>query len=217
MRIAILVEGETEQAFMPKLRDFLKVHLHGRMPKLDPVAYDGRIPTGDKLQRVVTRLLDCGAQSADVVIALTDVYTGTREFVNAADAKNKMRQWVGVEPRFFPHVAQHDFESWLLPFWSDIQRLAGHNRAAPAGNPELVNHTRPPAYHLKDMYRTGAKGKAYVKPRDAGRILRDNDLLVAARACAELKDFLNTILEQCAALKINANGTDVEPIEEIKP
>lgn len=199
MRIAILVEGETEQAFMPKLRDFLQVRLPGRMPKLDPVAYDGRIPTGEKLRRVVERLLDSGAQSADAVIALTDVYTGIRDFVDADDAKGKMRQWVGNEPRFFPHVAQYDFEAWLLPYWTDIQRLAGHNRAVPAGNPERVNHTKPPAYHLKEVFRTGNKGKAYVKPRDAGRILRDNDLLVSAQACSELKAFLNTILTQCGA------------------
>ena len=199
MRIAILVEGETEQAFMPKLRQFLQVRLPGRMPKLDPVAYDGRIPTAEKLSRVVERLLDSGAQSADAVIALTDVYTGIRDFANANDAKEKMRQWVGNEPRFFPHVAQYDFEAWLLPYWTDIQRLAGHNRTAPAGNPERVNHTKPPAYHLKEVFRTGTKGKAYVKPRDAGRILRDNDLLVSAQACSELKAFLNTILTQCGA------------------
>ena len=199
MRIATLVEGETEQAFMPKLRDFLRERLSGKMPKIDPVVYDGRVPTGDKLRRVVERLLDSGTRSADVVIALTDVYTGSREFADAVDAKEKMRRWVGNEPRFFPHVAQYDFEAWLLPYWKDIQRLAGHNRAVPAGNPEQVNHTKPPAYHLKDIFRTGTKWKAYVKPRDAGRILRDNDLLVSAHACSELKAFLNTILTQCGA------------------
>lgn len=31
----------------------------------------------------------------------------------AADAKQKMREWVGTEPRFFPHAACHDFEAWL--------------------------------------------------------------------------------------------------------
>jgi hypothetical protein len=59
------------------------------------------------------------------VIALTDVYTGTDDFLDAADAKQKMRAWVGKNDRFHPHVAQHDFEAWLLPFWTDIQSLAG--------------------------------------------------------------------------------------------
>jgi hypothetical protein len=45
------------------------------MPKIDPVVYDGRVPTDDKLRRVVERLLDSGTRSADVVIALTDVQT----------------------------------------------------------------------------------------------------------------------------------------------
>jgi hypothetical protein len=72
--------------------------------------------------------------------------------------------------------------------------LAGHNRAAPAANPETVNHTNPPAHRIKEIFRIGRKGKAYVKPRDAGRILGDNDLSVAITQCSELKAFVNTIL-----------------------
>jgi hypothetical protein len=57
MKIAILIEGKTERAFMPALRRFLKGRLAGRMPNLDPMLYDGRIPTGDRLKRDVERLL----------------------------------------------------------------------------------------------------------------------------------------------------------------
>ncbi len=35
---------------------------------------------------------------------------------------------------------------------------------------------------------------SYVKPRDALRILKENDLRVAVDACPELKGFLNTII-----------------------
>lgn len=95
-------------------------------------------------------------------------------------AKDMMREWVGEEPRFYPHVALHDFEAWLLPFWSEIQTLAGSARAVPGVHPENVNHDRPPAHRLQEVFRTGSKGKAYVKPRDAARILRGVDLGVAA-------------------------------------
>lgn len=202
LKIAILIEGATETVFIPKVREFLGARImRNRMPKLDPVAFHGRIPTGAKLRRVVENLLT-ERDSADAVIALTDVYTGTREFLDADDAKTKMREWVGNEPRFYPHAAQHDFEAWLLPFWADIQRLAGSNRGAPGGNPETVNHNNPPAHRLREVFRTGSKGKAYVKPRDAGRILRDNDLTVTANVCPELKAFLNTILIRCGAAAI---------------
>ncbi|TRZ91909.1 MAG: DUF4276 family protein [Rhodocyclaceae bacterium] len=202
VRIAILVEGATEQAFIPKLREFLQARLaSGTMPKLDIVPCDGRVPTGEKLRRIVANLLS-GKNAADAVIALTDVYTGTREFSNAQDAKEKMRGWVGDEPRFSPHVALHDFEAWLLPFWSDIQSLAGSARAIPGAHPEQVNHDKPPAHRLQEVFRTGSKGKAYVKPRDAARILRDNDLAVAAESCPELKAFLNTILLRCGTAAI---------------
>jgi hypothetical protein len=78
------------------------------------------------------------------VIALTDVYTGTRDFVDALDAKSQMRAWVGNNSSFYPHAAQHDFEAWLLPYWSEIQKIAGHNRKAQRGLPETVNHNHPP-------------------------------------------------------------------------
>ena len=48
MRIAILVEGKTERAFKPYLLSHLENRLAGKMPKLDFMPYDGRIPTGNK-------------------------------------------------------------------------------------------------------------------------------------------------------------------------
>ncbi len=195
MKISIIVEGKTERAFMPALRAFLKPRLPDGMPRLDVSPYDGRIPKEGKLRRVVENLLQ-GRNAADHVIALTDVYTGTNppDFQDAADAKAKMRQWVGDEIRFHPHAAQYDFEAWLLPYWPTIQRLAGHNRSAPAGNPETVNHINPPAHRIKEIFEIGKCRGSYVKPRDAGRILRENDLSAAINQCAELKAFVNTVL-----------------------
>ena len=200
MKISILVEGRTEKAFIPHLREYLKNHLSGNMPKLDPFLYDGRIPTRDKLKRVVENLL----QSSDHVIALTDVYTGSKppEFIDAQDAKNKMRQWVGDEPRFHPHVAQYDFEAWLLPYWPTIQRLAQHNKTAPGRNPETVNLNNPPSYRIKEIFESGPRKRSYIKARDATRILRENDHSVAIDRCSELKAFINTILAICGASPI---------------
>jgi hypothetical protein len=111
----------------------------------------------------------------------------------------KTRCGSGSDPndRFYPHAAQHDFEAWLLPFWDDIQKLAGHNRTAPSGTPESVDHTRPPSFHIRNIFRAGRCRDDYSKPRDAARILRGKDLSIAARACPELKAFLNTILTLC--------------------
>jgi hypothetical protein len=203
MRIALIVEGKTEIAFIPYLRVFLENRIAGHMPKLFTVPYDGRIPTEGKLKREVNLLLSDRYRPCDAVIALTDVYTGSPlEFLDASDAKQKMRTWVGNENRFYPHAAQYDFEAWLLPFWDEIQRLAGHNQASPAINPETVNHMNPPAHRLREIFRAGSKNRAYVKPRDAQRILRGKNLLISAQACPELKSFLNTILGLCGAVLI---------------
>ena len=185
-------------AFLPHLRNYLQQQLSGRMPTLDPAPYHGRIPTGEKLARTVQRLLS-GRSASDHVVALTDVYTGISpgDFLDAADAKSKMRQWVGDEPRFHPHAAQYDFEAWLLPYWSRIQQLTGHNRTRPGGSPEQVNHTNPPAYHIKQIFRNGNCRDDYVKPRDAGRILKDQELSLAINQCSELKALINSILKVC--------------------
>jgi hypothetical protein len=197
VRIAILVEGRTETAFKPHLIAFLEARLAGQMPKLDMSPYDGRIPKGEKLRRTVEMLLlpTKKTPAADAVIALTDVYTGTDDFSDAADAKQKMCAWVGSNPRFYPHVAKHDFEAWLLPYWNDIQRLAGHDRKAPPGLPESVNHNRPPSYHVKEIFEVGSCRDSHSKPRDAKRILQGNDLAVAIAKCPELKSFVNTIIQ----------------------
>ena len=193
MKIAILVEGRTEVAFKPHLIAFLKQRLAGKMPKLDFFPKDGRIDKGEKLRRTVEALLR-NKPPADAVIALTDVYTGTRDFKDAADAKKQMREWVGKNDKFYPHAAQYDFEAWLLPFWSDIQKIAGHSRGAPPGSPESVNHNKPPSDRIHEIFEIGTSKRSYSKPRDANRILAGNDLNVAAAQCPELKAFLNTIL-----------------------
>ena len=109
-RIAIIVEGATEKAFEPALRRYLNEKLQGRMPRLKFISEDGRIPTGENLRRDVIRLL---SKDYDTVIALTDVYTGSHppQFVDAADARKKMSEWVGNEPRFYPHAAQYRIRS----------------------------------------------------------------------------------------------------------
>lgn len=181
-------------AFKRHLIAFLQPRLVGHMPRLDFFPYDGRIPKGEDLRRRVENSLSYGNPPSDAVIALTDVYTGTNDFIDAADAKAKMRQWVGANAHFHPHVAQYDFEAWLLPYWTDIQKLAGHNRNAPAGQPETVNHNHPPSKHIEDLFANGKCRSHYSKARDANRILRDKDLQVAANQCPELKRFLNTII-----------------------
>ncbi|MEH2381013.1 MAG: DUF4276 family protein [Nostoc sp.] len=195
MKIAILVEGATEVAFKEKLREFLQTRLGQQMPRLKFIPQHGRIPKEEKLRRVVENLLT-GNSAYDAVIALTDVYTGTNDFQDAADAKAQMMEWVGNNPRFYPHTALHDFETWLLPYWKTIQSLAKHNRSAPSGSPETVNHQKPPSYWIKEIFKSGGR-QDYDKPIHGTKILKDNDLMIAIQSCPELKAFVNQIVSLC--------------------
>ena len=196
MKITLIVEGSTEKAFLPHLRNYLRPRLvNGGMPILDPYPYNGSIPKGDKLKREVAHLLSDRRSPSDHVIALTDVYTGANppDFSDAADAKTKMRQWVGNEPRFHPHAAQFEFEAWLLPYLPQIPK---------SHNPEQVNHNNPPSHRIKDVLRRGQGRYNYVKWRDAKQILEGKDLNVAIQQCPELKSFVNTILSICGGQTI---------------
>jgi hypothetical protein len=196
VRIGIIVEGKTERAFKPHLYAFVKNRLQGgAMPALRFFPCDGRVYKERKLKQTVEALLRNGPTPADAVIALTDVYTGTSDFTDAADAKRKMREWVGKNDRFYPHAAQHDFEAWLLPYWESLVGLLPKDkkRKAPSGPPEQVNHGKPPSRHIAELFETGIR--SYNKVRDAGKILEGQNLTVAANACPELKAFLNTILK----------------------
>lgn len=189
MKIAIIAEGDTEKAFEKVVREFLNNRELKPAIRIHP--YDGGIPKGQKLKKQVERHL---ADGYDYVIALTDVYTGQNDFTDADDAKAKMRQWVGNNPKFIPHVALHDFEAWLLPYWERIKSLAKTNRNVPAGRPETINHNNPPAHRLKELFESNTSKRSYSKTRDVVNILRGQDLTVAADACPELKSFLNTLL-----------------------
>lgn len=116
--------------------------------------------------------------------------------------KGRCGSGVGDEPKFHPHVAKHDFEAWLLPYWPTIQELAGHNRSAPAGKPESVNHNKPPSYWIKELFKAGTCPGGYNKVTDAHRILRKNDLSVAIVRCPKLKAFVETILEACGGAPV---------------
>jgi Domain of unknown function (DUF4276) len=199
VRIAILVEGKTEIAFKEKLTEFLRARLNGNMPRLSFKPQHGRIPKERKLKVMVENLLN--NDDYDAVIALTDVYTGTSDFINPSDAKTKMRQWVGKDSRFHPHTAAHDFEAWLLPYWSTIQKKAKHNQAQPSGKPETVNHSRPPSKRINEIFRKGL-GREYNKISDGKAILKDNNLMDSIQVCPELKSFINCIIKLCDSSKI---------------
>ena len=199
MKISLIVEGKTEQIFVPKLRAYLQYLPPEKRPILHPVPQKGRVPTGYMLDRLVGSLLKNGKSPADHVIALTDVYP---DYSDAADAKAKMRQSVTNQSNFHAHAAQYEFEAWLLPYWSRIQALANHNQSSPGINPEVVNRNNPPSNRIKEIFRRGQKRHDYVKARDARRILENSDLNVAINQCSELKLLVNTILSICGGQTI---------------
>lgn len=195
MRVVLICEGQTEEAFKSILASYLKRKNEAAgiaIPRIGIDAYPTRGPLRptEKLKRDVSRHL--GSNDVKAVITLPDVYP---QFNSPQQARDSFRTLIGDEFRFFPHVACLEFEAWLLPYWSKIIQRIGVNAAPFGADPERVNHHKPPSHRLKELYsRANPKPRAFVKPTEAFAILKGEDLEISARACPELRAFLNTIL-----------------------
>ena len=125
-----------------------------------------------------------------------------------------MMEWVGNNPKFYPHTALHDFEAWLLPYWETIRSLAKHNRSAPSGSPETVNHQKPPSYWIKEIFESGRQS-SYDKPIHGAKILKKNELMIAIQACPELKAFVNQIISLCDGSQIIAQDRGLNKTDKL--
>lgn len=185
MKIVIYSEGQTEMVLKNILHEFINQQRQARIGiEIKPLK--GKI----NCEEIKTRV-ELSLEKPDVlgVVVLCDVFP---KFKKAEEAKAFMRECVGDDPRFYPHVAQYDFESWLIPFWDDICHKLKLRKQPPGANPEQINDTKPPSYHVKELY--GLANRQYNKIRDAHAILKGKDLSVIARACPEMKSFLNSLL-----------------------
>ena len=205
-RIILLVEGETEVALRDALKTFLdEACTKAGKPKVRLVPR----PEGSDLFHAAKgrRIVDSALSEHDVtgVVALIDVKApptkNRRSFQTADDALDWLRA-LSSDSRYRGHVALHDFEAWLLPYWDDICKRLKRHQAAPGPNPERVNLDSPPSQRLAELYRLAGRGK-YNKPRDGAAILKGKDLTIAAGQCLQLKAFLNSLLRlaECPVLK----------------
>jgi len=195
MRVVVLCEGSTEKALRQGLREFVQ----DGAPRRDRLGIDTRSLEGPLMRRKLGRIVELNLAKADVagVVALTDVYPG---FQNANDARERLRQFAGdagEHANFRAHAAQYEVEAWLLPFWDEIAKHVGVSAKSPGGQPEAINNQRPPSHHLNDLYKRAKQ--RYEKVIDGAKWLTAERLAEAAKACPELKSFLNSLLEFAGA------------------
>jgi hypothetical protein len=193
--IVLLVEGKTENAIKPVLKQFLDARCEAEeKPKvrLSTKPLDSRL-LKERVLRDQVRM-NLKHPSVIGVIALIDVVCSgrDRQFENADDAIRFLEGAAPNEPRYRAHAAQYDFEAWLLPYWDSIASKLNQKKQSPGANPETVNHDHPPSRHLRELYRKA--NLDYDKPRDALAILNGKDLTISAAKCSQFKAFLNSLL-----------------------
>ena len=149
-----------------------------------------------KLRRVVENLL-IGPKAADHVVALTDVYTGNTSSGlperSRCDSEDAFLGWSGtaVSPSRCS-VRLRSLAPSLLANHSATRTTQSRSARRQSRDGETIHV--PPAYRIQEVFEAGGCRDSYIKPRDAGRILRENDLAVAIGQCSELKKFVNTFL-----------------------
>lgn len=190
--IVLLVEGKTEIALKGHLKRFLdqRAAAAGR----PPVRLETRpkIVTGNLEELRYRVRLELKAPDVAGVVALIDAYPTFAQADDPAAAAIAHLRQASSDARFYPHVALYDVEAWLLPYWESICSRVGFKQARPGGAPEAVNGDQPPSRRLITLYRRA--NKKYVKDTEMDRILRGQDLTVAAAQCPQFKAFLNTLL-----------------------
>ena len=201
--IVLLVEGKTEKAIKPVLKQFLDARCVSEgKPKvrLSTKPLDSRLLK----ERIIRDHVRMNLKRSSVigVVALIDVVCSGRDkqFKNATDAVQFLLGAAPNETRFRAHAAQYDFEAWLMPYWDGIAAKLHQKKQSPGRDPEAINHGRPPSRHLKDLYRKA--GLDYDKPRDALAILTGKDLLESAAKCTQFKAFLNSLLSLSGCAEI---------------
>lgn len=189
LKIVLLVEGDTEQALKEHLKRFLDERAAlAQKPKISLQTRALRMDDRDIEKRVQ---LELQGKDTLAVVALVDVYPYHK---SAEEAKTKLIRAARNHPKFYAHVARHDVEAWLLPFWDEICRRTGVREKAPGVHPEEVDGEDPPAKRLKALYDRAKPPRRYIKPVEMNAILRGKDLTVIATSCPEFRAFLNTLL-----------------------
>lgn len=192
-RIVILCEGETERAAKKHLKGFLDARTtEGSLVGLVFRVFDGGLNQG-KVANVCEKELE--REGTLAVIALSDFYPAFKG-KSAEQARAELRSWMPADPRCHACLAKHDFEAWLLVDSAAIARKArlNLNLRRLETNPENVNHDKPPAHHLHEIFQNGPKPRKYVKPVDGKALFENLDLVEAGHKCPELKRFLSCLL-----------------------
>jgi hypothetical protein len=112
-------------------------------------------------------------------------------------AKEHFEKFLSGSPesnKFYPHVAVHDIEAWIL---ADKDAVANYFKKSTisynANFPEAIDFGRPPSYILKGLF--GDKGLAYRKTVHDPELFKEVNLDTVYNKCPHFKDFIDDLLK----------------------
>jgi len=198
--VVILCEGKSDEEILKVL--FKKERLYHINPLLQPLDGVTEFKERNIRSRVCSSLKRPGVLAVFALIDLkgsrVDYPPNITSYTNRAKfLKEHLKKFLSGLPesdRFYPHVAVHDIEAWILADKDAVAKyLKTSTIAYKADVPESIDFNRPPSYILKDLFRD--KELVYRKTVHGPDLFRTVNIDIVYNKCPHFKDFIDDLLK----------------------
>lgn len=197
--IVIICEGSSDEAILKVLFQKEKALAH-ITPWFQPLGGETRFKRKEIRSRVcnsfkkpgvlaVFALIDLKGASVDYPTDITS-YIDKARFVK--DYLKGFLSGLSESDKFYPHVAVHDIETWIL---ADRDAVAKYFRSSTipyqADCPEAIDFNRPPSYILGDLFKSN--GLVYIKTVRGPELFKTVNFNIINDRCPHLRDFIDDL------------------------
>ncbi len=197
-RIVVLCEGDTEEL---AVRHFVARQL--QVEGLASVALH-RVNLRGRLQDIgIKTRLFLEEQQVAAVFTLIDLYGMDRVQHRSTDALDvkieRVRKWLRAQvdrnplPRFFPHLAVHETEAWILAEGSALARRLNDPGIRPDPDAELKDFQKPPCDRINELFLSRKHGDRYQKIRDGRPLFATMQFEPVYRSCGYFRRFYDDL------------------------
>lgn len=198
-RVVILCEGPSDEEILKVLFQKEKALAHVT-PWLQPL--EKKFKEKEIRSRVCNSLKTTGVLAAFALVDLkgTSVNypaSSTSYIDKARFVKEHLKGFLSglsEADRFYPHVAVHDIETWIL---ADRGAVTNYFRISTvpylADCPEAIDFNRPPSYILGDLFKSN--GLVYRKTVHGPELFSTVDFDIVYNKCPHFKDFVDDLIK----------------------
>ncbi|MBI2872031.1 MAG: DUF4276 family protein [Chloroflexi bacterium] len=198
MTVKLYCEGGTEKG-LRRLLQPIREELRTRNLGLHIRTYEG---VGQLLHKLPSATRDSLSTGARAVFALVDLHGAPVSFPNPRAPARQRADWLRehlrtlipeqYRNRFYPHVAVHELEAWILADPSGLRERLKTSSLPSWPHPECVNDTTPPSDVLNGLFRARLKIR-YAKIKEGVPLLEKLNLDAVYKGCPSFQLFIDDL------------------------